>query len=669
MRGFRQENQRLIWESNHETLLLEAWGRDSLRVRATVNRQVRDDLFSVLLPQPTGETRITLDEQGARITNGALTASISAQGFIRFLHSENGEEVLSEQAQGRATRLSARTFQPVENDLFHLQARFRAYDDEHIYGLGQHQHGLLDQKGCALDLVQRNTEITIPFLLSSRGYGFLWHNPGIGRVEFARNMTRWEAEATPQLDYWLTLGETPAAILENYADATGHPPTFPQWASGFWQCKLRYRTQDELLSVARAYKERGLPLSVIVIDFFHWTRFGEWRFDPVAWPDPTAMVRELDALGVKVMVSIWPTVNTLSEYYAEMQERGLLVRAERGVATFWPFHDVHPDGLYDLRLYDAMNPEARQFLWEKVQQHYYAHGIQIFWLDTCEPEMDPFDPDNLRFALGNGRTVANLYPLCHEQGFYENMRAAGQEAVLNLARSAWAGSQRYGVAIWSGDIDSTFEALQAQVRAGLNMALSGIPWWNSDTGGFFGGDIETAYFRELVVRWFQYSTFCPILRLHGFRDLFAEMPTMRDSGRPNEVWSFGEEAYTIIRELLLLRERLRPYIMAQMRHAEKTGVPPMRPLFFDFPNDATCFQIEDQFLLGPDLLVAPVLYEGARQRQVYLPTGTSWTDAWTGQTFEGGQTMLAPAPLERIPLYTRAQQRLPLRPASGESEP
>lgn len=489
----------------------------------------------------------------------------------------------------------------------------------------------------------------------------MWHHPGVGRVELGYSATRWVAEATPQLDYWITAGATPAAIMEHYADATGHPTEFPEWAAGFWQCKLRYRTQDELLAVAREYKQRGLPLSVIVIDFFNWTVQGDWRFDPVAWPDPKAMVRELEELGVKLMVSVWPTVNPLSENYTTMQERGLLIRTERGAPAFLNFQDNRPAGPVDLRFYDATNPEARQFIWDQVREHYYAHGIQSWWLDACEPEMAPMDPDNLRFYLGNGLAVANAYPLQHERGFYEHMREEGQAAILNLCRSAWAGSQSYGAAVWSGDISSTFEALQVQVRAGLNIALSGIPWWTTDIGGFYGADVESAYFRELVVRWFQYSTFCPLFRLHGYRDQAGDTEAMIDTGGPNEAWSFGEDAYQIIKELLFLRERLRPYILAQMRLAQEKGIPPMRPLFFDFPTDRACTGVDDQFLFGSDLLVAPVLAEGVRQREVYLPTGATWTDAWSGQTLDGGQYVSVDAPLARIPVYLRDNAKLPIR--------
>ena len=660
MYGFRQHGNALLWSGNDEHVRIEAWGQDSLRVRATVSEAIRDSLVNVLLPPKETHVDITIDEREATIRNGTILARVSSTGLIRFVDAQRGVELLAEVPPGHATRIPPRLFKATHGALFHVEARFHAYDDERFYGLGQHQHGLLDQKGCTIDLIQRNTEITIPFLVSSRGYGFLWHNPSVGRVELGQNGTRWVADATPQLDYWITAGNTPATIMEHYADATGYPSEFPEWASGFWQCKLRYRSQDEVLAVVREHKRRGLPLSVIVIDFFHWTLQGDWRFDPELWPDPTAMTRELNGMGVRVMVSIWPTVNPLSENFGTLRQRGLLVRTERGNGTVMQFIDNRPEGLVSLYYYDATNPEARDFIWEQVHEHYYQQGIKTFWLDVCEPEMSPMEPDNVRFFLGNGAEVGNSYPLLHERGFYEHMQAAGETQILNLCRSAWAGSQRYGVLAWSGDISSTFEALRVQVRAGLNMAMSGIPWWTTDIGGFYGADSASSTFRELIVRWFQYSTFCPVLRLHGYRNPESNSAMMIQTGGPNEVWSFGAEAYAIISELLALRERLRPYVMEQMQLAHERGIPPMRPLFFDFPNDETASKVDDQYLFGPNLLVAPVLYEGARSRKVYLPAGTTWTDAWTGEVFQGGCSFMAEAPLSRIPLYLKASAQLPI---------
>jgi alpha-D-xyloside xylohydrolase len=399
---------------------------------------------------------------------------------------------------------------------------------------------------------------------------------------------------------------------------------------------------------------------VIVADFFHWTMQGDWQFDPAAWPDPAAMVRELDAMGVKLMVSVWPSVNANSRNYLEMLRRGLLLRTARGVQATMPFTDTPAPEIVFVHYYDATNPEARRFIWEQVRENYYRHGIKVWWLDACEPEMIPMDPENVRYHVGDGLAVANIYPMLHERGFYEGMAEAGEEEIITLCRSAWAGSQRYGAAVWSGDIQSTFEALRVQVRAGLNVGLSGIPWWTTDIGGFFGGDPKSPAFRELLVRWFQYGTFCPLFRLHGYRMPYPDTP-FTYAGGPNEAWSYGEEVYAIVRDLLFLRQRLQPYVLAQMREAQATGAPPMRPLFFDFPQDAACWPVDDQFMFGPDLLVAPVLEAGATSRTLYLPDGATWTDAWTGATRAGGQWIDADAPLARIPLYLRDGAELPIQ--------
>jgi alpha-D-xyloside xylohydrolase len=658
MQGFHPGDNCLMWKLEHQSVRIEPWGRDSLRVRATENPDIRDDLPHALLEPAITNAHIEIDPEYALIRNGAIAAKVSLdKNTIHFFNPVTGTEYLAEEAPRHWT--PARYFQPAAGDLFKIETRFKAYDGERFYGLGQHQHGHLDQKGCVIDLAQLNTEVSIPFLLSSRGYGFLWNNPAVGRVELGKNFTRWVAEATPQLDYWITAGETPAEITEHYADATGHVPLLPEWAAGFWQCKLRYSTQEELLAVAREHKRRGLPMSVIVADFFHWSLQGDWKFDPTKWPDPAAMVRELKEMGVRLMVSIWPTVNALSHNFKEMQRRGLLVRTERGIPVLMQYVDNKPEGPAHLYIYDATHPEARQYIWQQAREGYYRHGIQLFWLDETEPEISVMHFDHLRYHLGNGLAVTNIYPLMHARGFYEGLRAEGEQDIVLLCRSAWAGSQRYGAAVWSGDIPSTFEVLQAQVRAGLNMSLSGIPWWTTDIGGFYNGDPESPYFRELIVRWFQYGAFCPLFRLHGWREPAIRYPV--PSGGPNEVWSFGDEAYGVIKEVLFLRERLRPYILEQMRLAHEKGIPPMRPLFFDFPHDVADARVDDQFMFGPDLMVAPVLHQGQRTRRVYLPAGTIWTEVWTEQALDGGQWITADAPLDRIPLYVRGQVKLPIR--------
>jgi len=658
MGHFAQDGDTLVWQENQQKLWLRPWGKNGLRTQANLAGEKLHLPQALLEPHPDNSSDVLIDigESQASIRHGLIQAIISRDGRLCFTNAKT-EQVLLEEPEGNPFSASPnRHFKFRNGRLFKIEARFKAQENERFFGLGQHQHGLLDQKGCVIELHQRNTEVAIPFLVSNRKYGFLWNNPSIGRVELGRNGTRWVAEGSQQLDYYIVCGENYAEILERYGEVTGKAPKFPAWASGFWQCKLRYETQQELLNVAREYKRRGLPLSVIVADFFHWTRMGDWKFDPQCWPDPAAMVKELEAMGVKLMVSVWPTVSPTSENYQAMRERGLLVNNEYGVDAQHVFIDNGVDGPAYFAYYDATNPEGSQFIWDVIQKNYYAQGVKLFWLDNDEPDVNPWHPENLRFFLGNGVEVANIYPLLHQMSFYDGLQASGETEILTLSRSGWVGSQRYGAAIWSGDVASTFESLRTQVRAGLNVAMSGIPWWTTDIGGFHDGNIDSDYFRELIVRWFQYGVFCPIFRIHGYR-LPLDDPLPK-SGAENEVWSFGDAAYKILRDLLFLRERLRPYIHEQMQIASERGLPPLRPLFIDFTEDPVCETIEDQFMFGSEIMVAPVLYEGARERKVYLPIGAEWINAWDGTAYPGGQWIDIPAPLETIPVFLKAGSRL-----------
>ncbi|KAI9318776.1 glycosyl hydrolase, family 31 [Dichotomocladium elegans] len=652
--SFIQDGAALIYRLYHDIVRIEPWGKNSFRVRASQDK-IKDDLPGALISLEErglsqSDARIEINEVSATIRNGDIEARVSrVHGKLVFWDTKNNRELLGE-AQPHMW-IYGRHLKTLQGNTFKVEANFKAYDGEKLYGLGQDQHGCLDQKGCVIDLCQRNAHVTIPFLVSNRGYGFLWNNPAIGRVELGVNMTRWVAEQTQQMD---------ANIMGNYVDATGHAPTLPYYASGFWQCRLRYKSQEEVLSVAREYKKRGLPLDIIVIDYFHWPAFGDWKFDPVHFPDPVAMVNELKQMKIELMVSIWPTLQPDSENFEEAERRGLLLRNGRGPAVQHRFYDQPriTEHKY-ITHYDATNPDGREFIWSRVKKNYNDMGIKIWWLDACEPEVEPVHPEMLRFHIGDGLEVYNISPMLHGMGFYEGMKSAGHEDgdIISLSRSGWAGSQRWGQAIWSGDISSTFESLAAQVRAGLNMGLSGIPWWTTDIGGFVHGNIYEAEFKELIVRWFQYGAFCPLFRLHGFRDPLCEP----QNGADNEVWSFGETAFDILSYYLHLRERIRPYVMEQMDKAAKDGTPPMRPVFYDFEDDKKAWDIEDQFLFGPDLLVAPVLEYKARERKVYLPKGARWTNAWTGEIFEGGQTTTVDAPLEQLPLFFRDEAVLPIK--------
>jgi alpha-D-xyloside xylohydrolase len=487
-------------------------------------------------------------------------------------------------------------------------------------------------------------------VLSSLGYGFLWHNPAIGRVSFSKNKTEWYAESTKQMDYWITAGNTPDEVVETYADVTGKVPMMPEYGLGFWQCKLRYYNQEQLLEVAREYKRRNLPIDVIVCDFFHWPKMGDFRFDEEFFPDPEAMVAELKEMGIELMVSVWPQIDLQSENYDEMYRRGFLVRPEMGVNISMLF------GGYS-NFFDATNPEARKYVWEKCKKNYYNYGIKIFWLDEAEPEFSVYDYDNYRYYLGPNVQIGNIYPQLYSRAFYEGMKAEGQQNIVNLVRCAWVGSQRYGALVWSGDIHSSYEDFRKQICAGLHMGICGVPWWTTDIGGFHGGDPENEGFRKLLVRWFQYGTFSPVMRLHGDRKPTTKL--YRKDGSPalftggnNEVWSFGEETYKILKKYLMIREKIRPYTRELMRQAHEKGTPVMRTMFYEFPDDEICWDLKDQYMFGSDLLIAPIVYENMASRKVYLPKGAVWTNLHDGKQYEGGQSVLVDAPLDVIPVFT-----------------
>ena len=652
MRYFEQAGSALIWRNKGETLVIEPWGADSLRVRAALQGEVIDTRFALLDPQPT-EPEITIKDERGVIRNGKLTAEVTMDGWHRYarigFYNQKGELLLQETAPANALALKSRKFEPYLGGDYQLTATFDA-QDEHLYGMGQYQEEILDWKGSTVELAHRNSQASVPFVMSSRGYGFLWHNPAIGYASFGLNRTTWHAESTKQLDYWVTAGDTPEEISLHYAQATGFVPMMPEYGLGFWQCKLRYWNQEQLLNVAREYHRRGLKVDVIVCDFFHWPHMGDYRFDPEFFPDPAAMVKELKEMGMELMVSIWPQVSLTSENYPEMMQQGLLVRAEYGEQVGMRFVE-------DSMFFDATNPRARKYVWQKVKKNYYDAGIRVFWLDEAEPEYGTYEFKNYRYHLGSNQQIGNVYPQAYARAFYEGMVEAGQENPVNLLRCAWAGSQRYGALVWSGDIMSRWEDFRRQICAGLSMGVAGIPWWTTDIGGFHDGWIDKPEFRELLIRWFQWGCYCPVMRLHGDRKpterVFRKDGTeVLSSGADNEVWSYGEDTYEILADYINRREALRPYVRELMRQAHEQGTPLMRAMFYAFPDDANCALIKDQYMFGDKYLVAPVLAPGIRSRMVYLPAG-SWRDVDTGIEFEGGRTVTVAAPLERIPVFER----------------
>lgn len=655
----RTEQNKIIRRFEKELLSIEAWGKNSLRIRATHLGEFPDNKWSALMEQEECSPIIDCQTSGGVITNGNIRCELMSTGKMKF-YNQNNELLLEEYDRNRfrkevegefnsALEIDPRTFEPIPcTDNYKLTVRFEPDDQEKIYGMGQYQQPYLDVKNCRLELAHRNSQASIPFALSSKGYGFLWNNPAIGAVTFGKNVTEWTAQSTKYMDYWITAGDTPAQIEEAYAQVTGKVPMMPDYGMGFWQCKLRYQTQEELLTVAREHKKRGLPLDVIVCDYFHWPNQGDWKFDKDYWPDPKSMVEELKEMGVELMVSIWPTVEQNSENYPTMKEEGYLVRTENGKAL---------GQLGEAAFFDATNPEARAFVWEKIKKNYYDLGIKIFWLDEAEPEFTKYEFSHYRYFQGSDVEAGNIYPREYARMAYEGMTEAGQDHILNLLRCAWAGSQKYGALVWSGDIDSSFRSLRSQFAAGLNMGLSGISWWTTDIGGFHGGNIYDEDFKELLIRWFEFGTFCPVMRLHGYREPIKEpLGTSgggkQDSGAENEIWSYGEQVYEICRKYILLREKMRPYVKKLMKEAHEKGTPVIRPLFYDFPKDNQCWEVEDAYMFGPDVLVAPILYEKQTSRQVYLPEG-QWKNLWNKTVYEGGRTVVCEAPIDEIPVFIR----------------
>lgn len=654
-----QKEGKLVFRYDCEEVWIEPWGENALRIRAAKEKEMPEEDWA-LLKKPDVKAEIDITDGGASIINGKIKALVTKMGKISIFNQKD-EPLLEEYWRNRrdvldpkcsAIEVEGREFKPIVGGDYHLTMRLESIStQERLYGMGQYQHKFLNLKGLDLELAHRNSQASVPFVISSLGYGLLWNNPGIGRVVFGNNIMSYEAFSTRMLDYWIAAGDTPAEIEEAYAKATGTVPMMPEYGLGFWQCKLRYQTQEELLEIAREYKKRNLPLDLIVADFFHWPKQGEWKFDPTYWPDPAAMVAELKEMGVELMPSIWPTVDKTSENYEEMLEKGYLIRTERGVRVGLDFQGatIH---------FDATNPGAREYIWNKAKQNYYKNGIKIFWLDEAEPEYTAYDFDNYRYYLGSDLQIGNIYPVHYARAFYEGMAAEGQKNIVNLLRSAWAGSQKYGALVWTGDIASSFDSFRNQLTCGLSMGMAGIPWFTTDIGGFHGGNPDDEAFRELFARWFQWGTFCPVMRLHGDRE--PRQPQFGTtggatccSGAPNEVWSFGPSVYEICKKYLGIREELRPYTRKIMEQAHTKGSPVMRTLFYEFPDDEMSWMIEDQYMFGDKYLVAPVFNAGQTARKVYLPDGAKWKNMESGEVYAGGAFVEAPCPIETMPVFIR----------------
>jgi alpha-D-xyloside xylohydrolase len=551
-----------------------------------------------------------------------------------------------------------------DKPFFQVGATFEAPDDEHYYGFGQHQEGFLDHRGRSLDcwhdyLAAGGPSVCVPFMVTNYGYGLVWDNPSKTRIEPGMSeRTRWISEVGNRVSYFVIAGATTDEIYSGYRLLTGETPLLPKAAYGYIQCKQRYTSQDEVLRVAKGYRDRGLPADIMVVDWFYYTKMGQMDFAPDEWPDPAAMNRKLHDMGFETMISVWPRFTKGSRYYDFLLKKGWFTHLADGTPI---------DGLpYDRAGsdIDTTNPEAGRWFWETIRDDILSKGFDSLWADQTEPDLPP---NGAYFHVGPGTRFFDIYPLLHTQALYEGFRRDLEDRrALTLARDAYLGSQRNGTMMWSSDIYPTWDTLKRQVPTGLGFAAAGMAYWTNDIGGWeylpakhvprrpplldpsdaranVGGYDD---YPELYTRWFQYAAFLPIFRAHGSRV-------------ENEVWSYGKQAEPILVKYLRLRYELMPYVYSLAYSTYRTGAPYMRALFMDFPNDPKVADLRDEYMFGPAFLVAPVTEQGVTHRRVYLPAGSDWFNYWTNERLRGGRTVDVAAPIETLPLFVRAGSIVP----------
>ena len=557
----------------------------------------------------------------------------------------------------------------IDKGFSQVSAMFDSPADEHYYGLGQQQKGWMDlrdhQIRCWHDYAALGGEnVCVPFMVSSRGYGLVWDNPSKTTVELGFNgQNVWSSEVGDRVSYFVIAGETSDQIYEGYRLLTGLTHMLPRAGYGYIQSKAIYPTQTQLLDVAKEYRERQLPLDVLVVDFLNMTRQGELDLDPERWPDPAGMNRELHAMDIRTLLSVWPHFAPGTQFYDMLLSKGWLVHTPDGKPDSRGFKNAIGPNI------DTTNPDAAKWWWDEIRDRYIKrYGFDYIWLDETEPDIDPAKDV---FYVGSGTRFYNVYPLFHTASVYEGFRRdfGDSRRVMILARAAYLGAQRNGTVFWSSDIVSTWDMLRRSIPAGLNFTATGLPYWDTDIAGFFSPAIPADYhaahkplidgsdaravignyedYPELFVRWFEWGAFQPVMRAHGERI-------------HNEVWAYGKQAEPILAKYLKLRYQLLPYTYSIAYRSYQTGAPYMRALFMDFPDDPKAANIPDEYMYGPAFLVAPVTEQGATHRAVYLPAGCDWYNYWTNERLRGGQTVIADAPIDTLPLFVRAGSIVPL---------
>lgn len=627
-------------------------------------------------------------------TENMLVTLHSSTGKVTY-QTLQGNTLLSEKELG--TNFTPR--KDVTRDAFTVSQAFALQPEEVIYGLGQRQSGAMNHRNQQVHLSNGNTNICIPYFTSEKGYGVYWDNPGISQFSDTPYETSFSSQVGECADYYFMYEDgTQDGVIACIRDLTGNAPMFPLWTMGYWQCRERYKSPDELCEVLDKYRELKVPLDGIVQDWQYWGCDSNWnamkfmnpryinklddkealrylpngedktaKFDKPRFKTPEEMIKYVHKNNAHLMISVWASFGPWTDQFKELEKMGALLKFE----TWPPKSGAHP--------YDPFNKDARDLYWRYLS-HLHNMGIDAWWTDSTEPDhLNPKDSDfDLMTADGSFRSVHNAFPLATNQGVYNNQRAVSNDKrVFQMTRSGYFGQQHYGALSWSGDVVSSWEVLRNQIPAGLNFTLCGIPYWNTDLGGFFGweynNDCTNVAYQELHVRWFQWGCFMPLMRNH------CSSPMM------NEIWRFGKEgdwAYDAQKRFIDLRYRLLPYIYSLTGAVTHENGTIMRPLVMDFATDRKAILLDNEYMFGKNILVCPVtqpLYtkkvegnkgvatvaniaKASSPVQVYLPKGSKWIDFWTNEMIEGGREISRECPISIMPLYIKAGSILPLGP-------
>ncbi len=645
-----------IRQEAHGVLLTLATG--SMRVMVYSDRVIRI-LFSAAGDNPQHESLAVIHgpvKTTWQLHKTATHVVVSAQhisaridrstGVVEFLD-DQGNVFLAESSGGRS--MLPVKFKDVAT--YRVRQKFVLQPDEAIFGLGEHPRGVANNRGEIVHLAQRNpTHIGIPFMMSSMGYGLFWDNPAMTVVKVGAgkepNVLNWHSHVGSVVDYYVMYGPDLDVAMAQWRNLSGAAPMMGRWVWGYWQSKNRYENQLQVLGVAGEYRSLKIPIDGIVQDWFYWYPhpWGSNILDSLRYPRPTEMINQLHHEKLHFMISVWAKFAPGSSNYNLLKQAGALYPMTGGDNKMW-----NPATAY----YDAFNPVARKLYWSVLNKDLFSKGVDAWWLDASEPELGGKWGEfaNVKTHAGWGAFVYNAYPLMHTGSVYNGQRGTTDvKRVMILTRSAWAGQQRHSAITWSGDVAGNLATLALQIPAGINFCLSGIPYWNTDIGGYLSGNPQDPAYRECFIRWFQFGAFCPMFRVHG-------------CNYPKEMWRFGPPAMAILEKFDRLRYHLLPYIYSVAWMVTNQGYTMLRGLVMDFRTDSKVYDVPDQFMFGPAVLVNPVTKAGAASRQVYLPESTHWFDFWTGRKLQGGQSVEAPAALDSLPLYIRAGSIIPFGPS------